>query len=308
MRGTFAFFMLLSSCFLCAQENLSLSVETGGGILFGETHEYVISESGKVLSRLDWQENWIPSIAIIPRFNFFNFFIAAKFLCAMPLDSAGNAIEDYDFLIEGSDAASLYSRHDAYLDKQYDISGQLGYVVKLRQWEAALGAGFQYRTRKWSAVDGYLQYPEDDRPWTGDEPQKTVAGTSITYEQIIWMPLLSAEFKYHLKDWTFGASGAFFPYVRADSLDTHFLRQVQFYDKMSGGIGGACTVFVTYTNAKLNYLSFGLSGGIDLIRNTTGETSAGKIGAVENEMKKSSGGSKFESENWHVEFTVKLGR
>jgi hypothetical protein len=45
-----------------------------------------------------------------------------------------------------------------------------------------------------------------------------------------------------------------------------------------------------------------------MIRNTTGKTSAGKIGAVENEMKKSSDGSKFESENWHIEFTVKLNR
>jgi outer membrane protease len=87
MKRAFAFFMLFSACFLCAGENLSVNVETGGGILFGETHEYVISESGKVTSRLDWQENRIPYIAVIPRFNFFNFFIAAKLLCAMPLDS-----------------------------------------------------------------------------------------------------------------------------------------------------------------------------------------------------------------------------
>ncbi|MDR1177085.1 MAG: omptin family outer membrane protease [Treponema sp.] len=133
-------------------------------------------------------------------------------------------------------------------------------------------------------------------------------GDLINYEQIIWMPLLSAEFKYHLQDWTFGASGAFFPYVWADSLDTYFLRQVQFYDKMSGGIGGSCTVFVNYTNAKFNYISFGFSGSIDIIRNTTGKTSAGKIGAVENEIKKSSDSSKFESENRNVEFTVKLSR
>jgi hypothetical protein len=54
MRGAFAFFMLFSAGFLYAQGTLSVSVETGGGILFGETHEYVISESGKVISRLDF--------------------------------------------------------------------------------------------------------------------------------------------------------------------------------------------------------------------------------------------------------------
>jgi outer membrane protease len=244
MKGAFAFLMLLSACFLCAGENLSLSIETGGGILFGETHEYVVDGSGKVISRLDWQENRIPYITAAPRFNCFNFFMAMDFLCAMPLDSAGNAIEDYDFLIEGSDAVSLYSRHDAYLDKHYDIFGQAGYVFKLRQWELTLGAGFQYRARKWSAVDGYLQYPEDDGPWTGDEPKKTVVGVSISYEQTIRMPQFLAGFKYNLNDWSLGASAAFFPYVWADGLDTHFIRQTQFYDKMSGGIGGACTVFV----------------------------------------------------------------
>jgi outer membrane protease len=66
MRGASVFFMLLSAGFLYAQKNLSVSVETGGGILFGETYEYVISESGKVVSRLDWQENRIPYSVVIP--------------------------------------------------------------------------------------------------------------------------------------------------------------------------------------------------------------------------------------------------
>jgi hypothetical protein len=59
MRGAFAFFMLLSACFLYAEKNLSVSVETGGGILFGETHEYVVSESDKIISRLDFPAAWM---------------------------------------------------------------------------------------------------------------------------------------------------------------------------------------------------------------------------------------------------------
>jgi hypothetical protein len=56
------------------------------------------------------------------------------------------------------------------------------------------------------------------QPWTGDEPQKTLAGTSINYEQIMWMPLLSAEFKYHLEDWTFGASGAAIRFAKIEGI------------------------------------------------------------------------------------------
>jgi hypothetical protein len=37
-------------------------------------------------------------------------------------------MKDYDFLVPGSDAVSHYSRHDAYLDKHFDIAGELGYT------------------------------------------------------------------------------------------------------------------------------------------------------------------------------------
>jgi outer membrane protease len=283
-------------------------VETGGGFLFGKVHEYVTDKSGNIISRLDWQEDWIPYIIVMPKFAYLRFFIAADFLCTIPLGSNGNIVEDYDYLIENTNVPSLYSRHDSYLDKHYEISGRFGYEFEVQQWDIALAAGFQYRAKKWSAVDGYLQYPENGEPWSGYEPKKTVTGTSISYEQAIWITLLSLEFKYNLKNWTFGASGKFFPYVWADSLDTHFIRQIQFYDEMSGGIGGNCEISISYTNKKLKYINFVLSGGIDIVHNVSGKSNAGKTGIVEGSMQESISGSKFESENWYAGFAIKIDK
>jgi outer membrane protease len=99
--------------------------------------------------------------------------------------------------------------------------------------------GFSYQNRKCSAMDGYLQYPviEGD-PWTGEEAEQPVQGTVISYEQSLWSPNVGLKVIFFIHDRILlGLDFLWIPYIFADSLDSHFLRSVQFYDTLRGGYG-----------------------------------------------------------------------
>jgi outer membrane protease len=109
----------------------------------------------------------------------------------------GGRMEDYDFLIAGSNEVSHYSRHESYLDKDFTGTLALSYVIRLGVWNLEPGIGFSYSNRKWSAQDGYVQYPISGI-WNGNEPKQSVSGTIISYEQALWFPFISLNVAYRL--------------------------------------------------------------------------------------------------------------
>jgi outer membrane protease len=94
-------------------------------------------------------------------------------------------------------------------------------------WRIVPSAGFVYRNRKWTAADGFLQYPVSGL-WTGDEPKQEVHGPVISYEQALWFPVITLKAGYTLKNcFLFSAGGSLYPVMWGDTIDNHLLRSEQ---------------------------------------------------------------------------------
>jgi outer membrane protease len=249
--------------------------QTAFGIKSAQTREYVY-QNGKQISRLDWTDYIAPFAAFSTLFSVFNITAGAGISLSIPVQSG--IMEDYDFLIAGSDAASLYSRHDSYLDKDFSCYAELGYVFKIKTFYIFPAAGFCYENRKWSAADGYLQYPASGA-WTGSEPKENVYGTVISYEQAVWHPALSLCAGYIYKQIIdVSLYGKFYPYLWSESIDSHFLREppVRFYDTLKGGIGGKFGLQTAFSPAK--GIALVLSIEYEMLTSAKGASSSGTIG------------------------------
>lgn len=181
---------------MSARNDLSFSFTSESGVFGGTTHEYVY-EGDKCISRLDWKDRVIPVVSFSGQSALFGMFLRLDMSFAVPIQNG--TMEDYDFLAVGSDKPSLYSRHDAYLDKYFASSVTLGYDLHISNWRITPSGGFAYRNRKWTAADGFLQYPASGL-WTGAEPEQKLYGPVISYEQAVWFPIITLQAGYVLKE------------------------------------------------------------------------------------------------------------
>jgi outer membrane protease len=141
------------------------------------------------------------------------------------------------FLIEGDIAPSQYSNHDAYIDKDFGCTLETGYRFRFSDWEILPTLGFSYINRKWTAQDGCLQYPVYGK-WTGEEPKQDIVGAVVGYEQAVWFPSISLTTGHAIKDrLVFSLSGYISPIVWSETIDSHFVRLLRFYDTMEKSFG-----------------------------------------------------------------------
>ncbi len=207
------------------------------GIERGRIDEEVY-ENGKCISRLVWPREAVPFVGFAAGVRVGNFALSARVADSIPVK--GGSIEDFDYLLPDSDVPSLYSRHDSYLDKDFRVRAKLGYAIGMgRRFWVTPAIGISYVDRKWTARDGYLQYPEiSGVPWTGDEDRRSVKGAVLSYEQSAMNCMVglqpTVELNESLKT---GFSLFWYPFVRGDSLDSHFLRALEFYDALREGNG-----------------------------------------------------------------------
>ena len=105
---------------------------------------------------------------------------------------------------------------------------------------------------KWSARDGYYQYPTSGdsyywdtngnyhpgtyAPWSADETKTPIYGTGIIYETAYLGAAIGLRARYALPGgFSIDASFAFTPLLSCYAEDNHVLRQVDFYSTLSGG-------------------------------------------------------------------------
>jgi outer membrane protease len=255
-------------------------VELGGGIHSDLTQEYVY-EGERCISRLDWVDTFVPALSLAGSAELFNVRIGARIDTAVPVRSG--LLEDHDFLIAGSSEPSHYSKHDAYLDKDFTGSLWAGYVFRVGAFELTPSVGFSYSNRKWSAQDGYLQYPVSGS-WTGDEPMQMVSGTVISYEQAVWFPFVSLNVGYTLNRFDVSFVGGVSPILRGKTMDIHFMRSVRFYDTLasenlfSDGVAWHTSLTLSYYPEHRKHLAFFICGNYAAIAGLTGSTSSGTTG------------------------------
>jgi plasminogen activator len=290
-----------------SQTNLSFSFVSEIGILNGKTYEYVY-ENDKCISRLDWKSTATPVIFFSGKAMFLGAFLQLGMTSAVPVKNG--TMEDYDFLNAGSNEPSLYSKHDSYLDKRFDTFITLGYDLCLMNWSITPSAGFAYRNCKWTATDGFLQYPLSGL-WTGEEPKQDLYGPVITYEQALWFPVLTLKVTGYAqrKRFLFSLSGSLYPFIWGDTIDNHLLRSKQFYDTMREGLGGNIKISFEYNLGNKEQIILKISAGYENIA-LKGNTAMRQTGISDDKLIITEGyTSRMENGQWMLAlgFAFKFG-
>jgi outer membrane protease len=275
-----------------------LGFDITSGFMHGTAFEYVYQDN-KQLSRLEWEEHFVPYINLRGVFSVSDFFISGSARGAVPLKSG--QMRDYDYLLAGSTALTNYSEHDAMLDYHFDFGGAAGYRFHRKRFELEPAFGYAYTARKWSAKDGFMQYASSGA-LQGNETKTPLSGYGITYDQKISYFHLSLRAGYLFFDRLLvSVNGAFIPYLWIETLDHHVLRSLEFYDTMKGGTGGSAGLSLRYM--PFSGAAWSILGGFtwEKIPELRGESSYRSVGVNKpSEFTADSAQSGFESEIWDV--------
>lgn len=211
------------------------SLSLTGGFFHGTVSEEVFYYL-EPLSRLDWETKWVPRFSLEGRYFFGNFYVSLNILGALPADSG--AMEDFDFFENDSSVVSHYSRHTARTDWYFSGALEAGrsFVFFHDRVNLEPLLGLRVTGRKWSGRDGYIQYPAEGVPWTGEEPQAGVRGKVIDYRQLIWIPFLGFGAGFRPFNFLLIRGGfRFAPVVFVRALDNHYLKNSAYLDVISRG-------------------------------------------------------------------------
>ncbi len=249
------------------------------GITYGNSYELVYSGS-KTLSELIWPEHISPYIALESSIELPNFIQALRLQTAIPHRSG--YMEDRDFFAELSNNPSHYSKHDAYLRHNFSLEDRITVLGQISErWQLGPTLGVTYQHKSWDAVDGYLQYAGNGAEWSEDLPKTPVHGVGISYSQRIWHITLGTTTIFRINE-TDSLTAAFhwraFTHVR--SVDSHFLRSLEFVDTMKGSSGIELSLKgVWYPFEHRKELGIAIQGGFQTFR-TVGDTKIQDIGVV----------------------------
>jgi outer membrane protease len=229
--------VFLSAPGLCAQ--VSLETTTSAGVLVGTSREIVLSGS-YIVSQLDWAMRPLVFTGSGLRASTPEGLRASLEVLAGVPGKTGR-ITDKDYLNRDAEVTH-FSAHDSFTEGALLLDARIG-------WQFALGerftiepfAGFSLMRFKWTARDGYLQYPpEGSPPYTPWNPQTTtkvdVFGTGIVYQQTWYIPAVGVRAALRFGDSMEAALAlGFSPYLWMNDLDNHELRLVDFVGTLTGG-------------------------------------------------------------------------
>jgi len=256
------------------------------GMLFGGMNEYVYEKGHKEeLNRLEWEEYFVPCIELCGEFGFWNVFVECAILSAVPVKSG--KMRDHDYMLEYvPDILSMFSEHDAMLDGHFELKVALGYKFNFRRWYIAPAAGFLYRGRKWSAMDGYTQYPSDESSaWTPEVQKKETAGTIITYHEATYMVPVLLKGGFYINDmFKLGGIAVYYPYINISTIDTHIMRNptTRYHDNMEGFrlFSLAGELYLVYHPKSASFIAWTLNAGWQGVFPGRGTTQAGTVGYI----------------------------
>jgi outer membrane protease len=302
MKTTLVLLFIALSPLAAAPTSVSGGIESG--LLWGTASE-LLYRSDALLSKLDWPENNVPFVKIGGELDSGVFFIDAAALFAIPVKSG--ILEDSDWQTAAPSVQSSYSEHGAHLDSRFDLSASLSRRGRFSQaFRFSGGAGLQFRSRAWSAIDGYVQHPPND-VWTADAPKKPVSGTAITYAQTMYIPFILLTTDFTTDRFDILLRGTFYPYMYVKTVDTHYTTGWEYTDKMSGGIGAGATLTLRYKHRRFPAIS--LSGSFETVSTATGQTFSRPTDQASKVLTRSAALSpKMESVDWSISAGVVFTR
>jgi outer membrane protease len=232
-----------------------LSTRAGTGLLYGSASEFVYNQdvaANYKNSELFWpfQPLYYSGATLSLESNLGLF---ANLEVKQGFSGKTGTMSDSDFL-NGDGVRTHLSESDSYTERALLLDLTLGYDIPLLP-KLSIGAygGFSYMDFKWSARDGYYQYPAGGAqyyfgasgqlvsgsyaPWSESETKTPLYGTGILYEQAYLVGLAGLRASFQLLDaLSLKASLSLSPLAWCYTEDNHEDRSVDFYAALSGGL------------------------------------------------------------------------
>jgi outer membrane protease len=241
-------FSALSSGY-CFAQGIELTASTGTGILYGVAKEFVYGVHNNqqyTQSELDWDiKPLLIARAALSMRTGSGF--AASVSVQLGVPSKTGSISDSDWLniaYNGDTTKTNYSLQDSYTERAILVDARAGWEQRLPNgatFEPFLSFGFM--DFKWTARDGYLQYPPNYIAGSATLPYPDystdvvvpISGTGIIYEQTYYIPAAGVEARFRSRDIGGSISFSVSPFVFCNDVDNHILGGYDYYDTMSNG-------------------------------------------------------------------------
>ena len=266
--------LLFAAVLLCSALHAKVfTFDASAGVKTGRVKEFVISDLGTI-SELDWNADVVPFMKASGRINVFNAVLDLSVSSAIPVRTG--SIQDYDWVTSGISGIFgypvQYSTHDCYLDKMFTLEAKTGYCFHIFSLDLLPEAGIDYRNRKFSARNGWGQYSTDGSPITDSIEKTYFSGTILSYEQQLVLPFASLEAGYtFFSGLSVALSGRVYPFIAADSIDSHYTTKTQYFDSMRGGFGFS-------VGTSVQYRQFGLSVEYEYMKCVSGSSKSAAVG------------------------------
>ena len=247
-----------------------IAIQTG--VIHGVTKELVFDQ-GRKISEIAWEMKPIIvtgyTISAKPHKR-----VATNFSYGSGVNNHLGSVEDSDFK---DGIKSSFSKHTATLERAYFSDLDVGYDLLKGDPVTLTGIlGYSLRRIKIGAKNGYVESPSGSM-------QKDTFGTGIEYEQIYKFPYLGISLDYALRQrLTLNLSAFYSNHVAIDTLDNHFRRDTDFYDRMRGGVYYAVGPSANFKMSRNNALSVSslytkikaVNGNSYAVTTSTGEQSS----------------------------------
>ncbi len=243
--GCFLFVMLFSP--LYSEEGLTPPATTemafatvaNSGLVYGFSREMVYSDSGaKTTSLLEWAlkplMTWGFGLEFTTKVGFY-----AKLHANVGVPGISGTMTDSDFLNDDN-SLTHFSSHTCNTESANYLDFQTGWRFGIIEPLSLLfSLGFQYQGIKYTANDGYLQYPLGSSPypdWSDTLTKQAVYGNGISFLQTMWFPYVGLDLRFSIGDqWAIFAGCKASAFVWATGEDNHYFRSLVFRDTMKNG-------------------------------------------------------------------------
>ncbi len=233
-------------------DDFTLTASAGTGVMYGLAREIVYNTSafnGKtyILSQLDWDiKPLFYTKAALALSTSTGFVTSLEARLGVPAKSG--SIGDSDWLnydLNGDPVKTNYSEHDCFTERAILLDAKAGWDFPVSSWMSLEPfLAFNFMDFKWTARDGYFQYPPgwfpgpapQPYPPASTRPKVPISGTGIIYEQTWFIPAAGVAARFNAgKDFKIFVSFAASPMVFCNDVDNHLLAETDFYENMWGG-------------------------------------------------------------------------
>ena len=237
-------FLIFLAAGLFANEDFSFYADVNFGPGNTIINEALYDKEGKdrqVSSLLTWESYSLPSFEASLGFILFGkYFLSLNGEYVIPAFSG--KLEDFDWMnlfSTGDSNLTHYSKHENFLDNNYEGSVFLGYCFNpSSRLKLIPFLSFKYSYLSFTSINGYRQYGANIgtengsnvyESWTSDIEKKELSGKIITLEEENYFIGLGSQINFKIND---SFDSVLFlqilPSIKSHALDTHHRRSTKY--------------------------------------------------------------------------------